>query len=300
MNIFIFLLVACFWGGSFIAIKPLVEIVPPMTAAMLRIGIAIAFLLVLFPVMKIPLGLAKKLRFRVWGIGLFAFAIPFAMLFWGERTISPGLAGVLNGTVPLFVFIFGTLFTPGVEVINFRKIAGLVLGLVGVVIIFLPKDSTEFFNSSVIGALAVLFMAISYAISVLLNRSLFTQHPEVHPFTNLFHQLSSGFVILVAVALVKEGWPQFSTWQPASAVWIPIIYLSVGSTSIAFVLFYKLIKDWGSVRAATVTYVIPPAALVIDFIWNRTVPGSNEMIGVVIITTGVVILNLPTKSMAKN
>ena len=81
MNIFIFFIVACFWGGSFIAIKPLVEIVPPMTAAMMRLGIAMVFLLIFFPVMKIPLTLKKDLRFRVWGTGLFGFAIPFTLLY---------------------------------------------------------------------------------------------------------------------------------------------------------------------------------------------------------------------------
>jgi len=293
MNVFIFLVVACFWGGSFIAIKPLVEIVPPMSAAMLRLGLAIVFLLILFPVMKVPLKIKKDLRIRIWGTGVFAFAIPFALLFWGERSISPGLAGVLNGTVPLFVFVLGAVFTPGVEIINLKKIVGLLLGLLGVIIIFLPKDTQSFFDSSLVGALAVMFMAVSYAVSVLLNRRLFTKFPEVHPFTNLFHQLCSGFSILLIVALIVDGVPSLSAWQPASSVWIPIVYLSVGSTSIAFVLFYKLIKEWGSVRAATVTYVIPPAALLLDFIWNRTVPSINELVGVVIVTTGVVILNWP-------
>ena len=303
MNILLFVLVACFWGGSFIAIKPLVEIVPPMMAASLRIGIAILFLMILFPLMKIPLTVPKPIRWRIWVTGLFAFAAPMGLLFWGERSINPGLAGVLNGTVPLFVFILGALFTPGVEIITRRKIFGLMLGLVGVIIIFLPKDHGPLMNSlmnspvnsSVWGAVAVLLMAVSYAVSVLMNRTIFTRHPEVHPFSNLFQQLIFGFFALLTVTLLIEGWPQMELFYPSVQVWLPLFYLGVGSTSIAFVLFYKLIKEWGSVRASTVTYIIPAATIMFDLIWNKNYPAINEMIGVVIVTTGVVILNFSAR-----
>jgi drug/metabolite transporter (DMT)-like permease len=291
MNILLFVLVACFWGGSFIAIKPLVELIPPVMAATLRIGIAILFLMLLFPLMKIPLSVPKSIRWRVWITGVFAFALPMALLFWGERSINPGLAGVLNGTVPLFVFIFGALFTPGVEVINRRKLIGLFLGMSGVIIIFLPTETAPLVGASMWGGLAVLFMAISYAVSVLLNRNIFTQRPDVHPFSNLFQQLLFAFVLLLILSLLLEGWPDQSLVYFSTQVWLPILYLAIGSTSIAFVIFYKLIKDWGSVRASTVTYIVPAAALIFDFILNGHRPSLNEIFGIVIVTVGVVMLN---------
>jgi drug/metabolite transporter (DMT)-like permease len=77
-------------------------------------------------------------------------------------------------------------------------------------------------------------------------------------------------------------------------VWTEL-YLGIVSTSIAFMLFYRLIRAWGSVRAATVTYVIPVAALALDFGLNGNVPQVNEVLGVVFVTAGVVILNLPAR-----
>lgn len=297
LNIVLFILVACFWGGSFIAIKPLVEIIPSFTAATMRVSVAVLFLSVFLPLLKIPLRMERKIWGRVFLTGQFAFALPFALLFWGEHLISPGLAGVLNGTVPLFVFILGAIFTPGVEKIHFRKVLGLLVGLLGVIIIFLPQLKVSESNS-LFGALAVLMMAVSYAISGLMNRSLFTQNPGLHPFTNLFFQLCSGMMTLIPLALTIDGIPQVSAWSPVSVVVWSSLYLGIGSTSIAFVMFYRLIKLWGAVRASTVTYIIPPAALVFDFLINSHVPHANELVGVVIVTLGVITLNWPAKGIA--
>jgi drug/metabolite transporter (DMT)-like permease len=296
MNIFLFLVVAAFWGGSFIAIQPLVEIVPPMAAASMRLGIAIVALLVLFPLLKVPMSTPREVRFKVWLTGLFAFTFPFALLFWGEQSVLPGLAGILNGTVPIFVFILGALFTPGVEAISGRKVLGLLLGIIGVIAIFYPKLGAG--DSSLLGAVAILLMAVSYAVSVLLNRGLFTKHPKLHPFTNLLNQLVSAFIAILVLTLIFEGMPDVSTFNPKATVLGASIYLGVGSTTIAFICFYRLIKEWGSVRASTVTYVIPATALLLDLFINGVVPSVYSLMGVASITGGVLILNIPAKKNA--
>ncbi|MBY0451551.1 MAG: DMT family transporter, partial [Bdellovibrionaceae bacterium] len=97
MNVALYIIVAAFWGGSFIAIKPLVEVMPPMYAAALRIAIAVLFLVIALPVLKAPLFIRSPIKKRIWLTGQFAFTLPFALLFWGEQRIAPGLAGILNG-----------------------------------------------------------------------------------------------------------------------------------------------------------------------------------------------------------
>jgi len=262
-------------------------------AAALRLGVGLAFMSVALPAMRIPFVAPRAVRGRVWGTGLLAFAIPLALLFWGERSISAGLAGILNGTVPIWGFILGFFLTPGAEPISARKIAGLILGMVGVVAVFLPKAIGT--DPSLLGAVAVGGMAVSYAGSVLANRSLFSKNPDLHPFTNLYQQLIAGGVTLLAISLIFEGPPRPSEWNPIGVVLFTELYLGAVSTSLAFMLFYRLIRAWGSVRASTVTYVIPIAALGLDLALNGSIPKMNEIFGVAAITAGVVILNLPRK-----
>jgi drug/metabolite transporter (DMT)-like permease len=295
MNLLIFLLVACFWGGSFVAIQPLVQVMPPVWAGALRIAVSLVFLGLVIPRLGIPLRLSHELRARVWGTGLVAFGLPFALLFWGERSISPGLAGILNGTVPLWVFVLGLAFTPGVEPVTSRKVAGLLGGLLGVIAIFQPRLATAGQDPSLAGVVAVTLMAMSYGVSVLSNRVIFSNHPKLHPFTNLFQQQCAGFLVIALFALIVDGVPVPAQWQPWSTVVVCELYLGVMSTSIAFMMFYRVIRAWGAVRAATVTYIVPAAALGFDLILNGHAPRASDLLGIVCVTAGVVALNWPAR-----
>ncbi len=295
MDYFIFGLTACLWGGSFIAIQPLVQAMPPLMAGTLRLAVAIAFLLLISPLLKTTFTIPKSLRGRIWLTGLAAFAVPLALLFWGEKSISPGLAGIINGTVPIWVFVIGLVFTPKAEPVTLRKIVGLFAGIAGVITIFLPKVLDSRADPSLWGTLAVVFMAISYATGALMNRTLFKKDPGLNPFANLFHQLVAGFFGLALFTLSFEGLSDPATWLPVRTVVLAELYLGCVSTSIAFLLFYHLIKRWGSVRAATVTYVIPAVALGLDLLINSHLPTASEGLGVVGVTAGVVILNFNIK-----
>lgn len=291
-NFISFVLVACFWSGSFVAIEPLVIAMPPLLAGCLRLLVAVIFLMILMPFMKVPYALPKIARLQVYGTGIVAFAIPFALLFWGERSVSPGIAGVLNGTVPIWVFILGALLTPGVEPITKDKVIGILLGFGGVVAIFAPKALSAEHDPSLFGVLAVTGMAVSYAFSVLLNRNSFAKFKNLNPITNLLHQMISGTVGLFVIAVAFEGWPQPQLWGSHLTIVLSLLYLGCISTCIAFILFYRLIQSWGSVRAATVTYVMPAFSLILDLIINGRLPTLNELLGVFGITAGVLVLNL--------
>jgi drug/metabolite transporter (DMT)-like permease len=287
VNYLLFILIACFWSGSFIAIQPLVQAMPPLMAGALRIGVAVVFLSVLLPVVRIPISIPREIRPRVWLTGVFAFSIPFSLLFWGEKAISPGLAGILNGTVPIWIF------TPQAEPLTKQKVFGLLSGIGGVVAIFLPKLLQGRVDNSLLGTIAVAFMAASYGTSVLMNRGLFQKNPALNPFVNLYHQLIAAFIALFIFAVIFEGVPHPSHWQPFQTVIYAEFYLGCVSTSIAFMMFYHLIRKWGSVRAATVTYVIPAITLIFDLLINSHAPTLSEFLGVLGVTAGVVILNFP-------
>lgn len=287
-----FVFIAMFWGGSFIAIEPLVQVLPPVWAGAIRIVVGMVFMLIALPVLKVPLTLKNEIKWKSRVIGLFSFAVPFSLLFWGETKVSPGIAGVLNGTVSLWVFIIGALFTPGIEKITIEKVLGLMAGLVGVTAIFYPQIVSPDKASNLTGLLAVLGMAVSYALGVLMNRNLLKLDSSFHPFTNLFQQLLFAMVPIAVLAFVVEGVPSFDlTAEQLKVAVLSEIYLGVVSTGIAFMLFYQLIKAWGSVRSATVTYCIPVAALIIDFVINRRIPLVNEWLGVLLVSVALVMMS---------
>jgi drug/metabolite transporter (DMT)-like permease len=296
IDVLLFALLAAFWGGSFVAIKFAVEVFPPSFSAMLRVAVALAVLAGIFLSQRRKLGVPGPLLRRMWLAGLFAQGIPFAFLFWGERRISPGLAGIINGTVPLWTFIFGLLL--GAESFTKRKTAGLLLGFAGIAVICAPVVSFSGTRDELLGTAAVFVMALSYGVGTRMTRSLLSGSARADFRANIFHQNCASVVFLVLVSLISEPWPSPAVVLHSPVAVVSILYLGVLSTAAAFLIYFHLIREWGAVHASAVTYVVPVVALFWDFVFFRNVPPPSEIIGVAVVLAGVWLLNAPAPKTA--
>lgn len=291
INIGLFILLACLWSGSFIGIKAVVNVWPPLFGAAIRVGIALICLMILIFSTRKSTAVSYSLRWKIWIIGIFSQAIPFSFLFWGEHLISPGLAGILNGTVSIWAFVLSLIFLPQLTQFSLRKVLGLLVGIIGVVIIFWPMLTFARSTTTLIGAAAVLIMAISYAISALLNQYFLAGKVRIDFFANIYHQHWASLVFLIVVALF-EKWPSFSALTHAHMPWLASLYLGIFSTAIAWLIYYHLIREWDAVRASAVMYVVPALTLVWDYLIYANRPHLSEIIGVIAILAGVILIQL--------
>jgi drug/metabolite transporter (DMT)-like permease len=292
VDIALFALLAAFWGGSFVAIKFAVQVFPPMFSAMLRVGLALAVLAALFRYEKRDLRVSFPIRRRMWLAGLFAQGLPFALLFWGEKRISPGLAGIINGTVPIWTFALGLLAGTG-ETFTKRKTLGLLLGFGGIAVICSPLLAFGGTRGEIAGTAAVFLMAICYGAGTLMTRSLLSGGAKVDFRANVFHQNCASAVFLAAVSFFAEPWPAARAVLASPAAAASIVYLGVFSTALSFLIYFHLIREWGAVRASAVTYVAPIIAVFWDYVFFRNVPDRFEIVGVLAVLSGVVLLHAP-------
>lgn len=290
----LFVLLAALWGGSFVAIKYVVSAWPPAFGAMLRVALAAsAYGLYFGAAQGRDLRASAPLRRRMWLAGLFAMGFPFAALFWGERRVSPGLAGIINGTAPLFAFVFGLAANTG-ETFTRRKAAGLLLGFAGILVICSPLLRFGGSRDEVLGTAAVFLMSACYAVGSLLTRSILSG-AKADFRANAFHQACAAFVFLAAWSLATERWPSPSAVLGSPAALVSAAYLGLLSTALAFAIYFHLIREWGAVRAAAVTYVAPIFAVLWDYVFFKNVPPSSEIVGVAAVLSSVVILNAPAR-----
>src|SRR6476659_6729908 len=121
------------WGGSFFFNGVVLREVPPLTVVLLRVALASIFLLPLLWVYRIrlPRGISGWTPFIA--IGLFNNVLPFSLIVAGQTYIPSGLASILNATTPLFTVI--VMASAGEEKLQARRIAGVALGLAGVIIL---------------------------------------------------------------------------------------------------------------------------------------------------------------------
>lgn len=290
VDLVLFALLAAFWGGSFVAIKFAVQVFPSTFSAMLRVALALLVLAVLFRSQGRDLRVSFPTRRRMWLAGLFAQGLPFALLFWGEKRISPGLAGIINGTVPLWTFVLGLLAGSG-ETFTARKTAGLLLGFAGIAIICSPLLSFGGTRGEIAGTAAVFLMAICYGIGTLLTRSLLSGAAKADFRANAYHQNCASAAFLVVVSLAAEPWPSLHAVLSAPVAVVAIVYLGVFSTALAFLIYFHLIREWGAVRASAVTYLVPIVAVFWDYVFFRNVPDRYEVFGVLAVLSGVVLLH---------
>lgn len=156
-------LLSILWGGSFFFNGAGLRELPPLTLVFLRVALGAAILLPLLRIRGIsfPQGLIGWRPF--FAIGLLNNVIPFSLIVIGQTFIPSGLASILNATTPLFTVI--VMATAGEEALQMRRLAGVALGLVGVII--LRGWGVEASTGQRLGILLCLGGALSYGFAAL-------------------------------------------------------------------------------------------------------------------------------------
>lgn len=285
IHILYFFLTALFWGGSFLAIKIAITHYPPFFSAFLRVLISTLFISFYLLIKN------KKIeRPKVWlqsmGSGLFAMGIPFLFLFWGEQFVNPAVGAIINSTVPIFTTLLLPLITPQ-DRWTWKKIIGVTIGFVGVLIIFAPEIKSGP-NPALKGMLAITGMAVCYAISILWMRRISNC---VRASVNIFYQSLGGTILLFLSTILFELPSQKIVWSLHGT--LAVLYLGIMSTALAWLMFFRLVREMGSVQASAVSYMIPLVAIVLDILFLGQWIQSNQAIGVVIILLGIFLIQAP-------
>src|SRR3954471_14551553 len=249
-NLIMLLGLAAIWGASFMFIKVAVREISPATLIAGRLGLAALTLALLLPFTVGMRDTAQQLR-ASWRwllvVALVNTAVPFWLLTWGETRIASGLASIIQGAVPIFNVLFALAFFREVRVTGLRLI-GFALGFVGVALIVGGQPSGK-----VLGALAVVGMAVCYALGgLMMGRHLRGVSPIVIALTST--SIAAAVALPAGVAQAPHAWPG---WRPV----VSAVIRGVPLLGFAYLLFCALIPGPGAAYAPVVPYPIPPIAL---------------------------------------
>jgi drug/metabolite transporter (DMT)-like permease len=253
-----FLVLALLWGSSFTLIKVSLEGLTPAQLVLARLILGAAVLLAVAAVRHVALPRSRIVWAHLAAAAVFGNVLPFLLLSYGERTAGAGIAGVLIGTTPLLTLTIAYVALSG-ERATARKVAGLVAGFLGIVLVLAPwRDSA----GSIGGEIACFGAAVSYAISFVYVRR-FLSPRRLAPLA------LAGGQLLMAVLLQALVSP-FLAWGPVGLtgrVLASIVLLGVLSTGLAYVLYFRLIGDLGATSASAVNYVVPVAAVLVGVLF---------------------------------
>lgn len=257
-SVFWLIVLGTLWGSSYLFIKVIVSEVPFMTlvAGRLALSAAVMWLLVAMTRRQLPRGWALWGRYAV--MGFLSGALPYVLISWGEKSISSGMASLLQSTMPIFTVLLAAWLGRGEE-LSIRKVAGVIVGFVGVGLMMLP-DWREGERASLIGQLAIVASSLSYAGATLFARARLRGQPALLSTTG---QLTTGALMVLPASLWFDKPLGLTPSWAALACWLG---LAVLGTVIAYVIYYALIERTSATFVSTVTYIIPVNGLILGAI----------------------------------
>jgi len=270
------------WGASFLAIREVVAVTPPFFAAAFRFLCA-GCILYGYSRWK---GMPQPDR-RQWistaVLGLVLFAGDYGCLFWAEKEVPSGLAAVIAATIPVWVLVAEWL-TAGLKRPTAKSLAGIVLGIVGVVLLMLPAGLHRggFSTSALVLLLGCLFWAGGTVASrhLSLPRQLsMSAGLQMTWGGGFLLLLSAGTGELAALPALSRCW----TWQIAFAMAYLILFASI----IAFSAYVWLIAREPTTRVASYAYVNPLIALLLGSLLAHERPTPVQYAGAALVVAGV-------------
>ena len=274
-------LLSFLWGGSFTLIKLAIETVPPATIVAGRLAIGAILLMLLVKAR----GIATPRTAASWGAflvqGILQSALPFTLISWGEKHIDSGLAGLLNSTPPLFVFLI-TFFILREGGATMRKFLGVATGFAGVAVILGPEILAGS-SDSVLGQLAVTAASLSYALAAIYARR-FAGQPAL---LTAACSMTMAMALMLPVSLyVDEPW----TLAPSpEAIW-SVLALGIFSTALAMIIYFRLVKTLGTLGVTSGSYLRAGFSVLLGVLLLGETLTASLAIGLVLIFLGVAIV----------
>ena len=267
------------WAGCFPIITLGLDMAPHITFATMRAVLAGLCLILIGTILRRPLPSGKHTWFLISVIGFGATGLGFLGMFHAAEYVSPGIATVIANSQPLLTVILAYFFLN--EGLGPFSIAGIVLGFVGIIVIASPGLSGGFTQQYALGIAYIALAALGVAIGNVAIKQL-PQH--VDGVMAMGFQLLIGSLPLAALSLSTEA-PRAMIWTGEFV--IVLVTLSTLGTSVAFWLWFSVLREVALSRAVAFTFLVPVFGLIIGRTLFDERPGWIEITGAILILTGI-------------
>jgi drug/metabolite transporter (DMT)-like permease len=254
-RILFFLAFACIyliWGSTYLAIRYAVETIPPLFVAGMRH--LIAGLLLFSWCWWRGLRPNRQQWFASIVLGLLFFLIGHGTLHWAQQTLPSGLTALLVATEPIFVAVMMT--ATGRAGFNRSLLAGLLLGILGVALLFGADVRSG--PRELISIIAVLVGALFWSVGMMYSRS-----AALHPNAVMAAAMSllAGGLLLLLGGIITGETATLSLSAISLRSLLSLGYLALAGSLISYSAYFWLLHRCSPTLVATHTYVNPVVAL---------------------------------------
>jgi len=268
---------ALVFGSGFSLVKLALANYGPLTVALLRVSLGAVILAAVAALRGRTLPRGPRIWLSLLVMGALNNAIPFGLICWSQTHIESGLAAIFNATTPIFTVL--AAHAAGQERLTPRRLAGVALGFLGVAVLIGPESLSHLDPANLAG-LAVLLAAVSYAGAGIWGRRLRELPVEVAA----GGMLTGAALLLLPGALILE-----QPWHvlPSRASLGAIATLGALSTTVAYLLYFRLLRRVGPTNLLLVTFLLPIVALALGTVFLQERIEPRDLAGLVLILGGL-------------
>ncbi len=264
------------WSTGFVGAKYGLPYADPFIFLSVRILIAAILLFALARLLKMPVGIGRQAVARSGLIGFFLHACYLGGVFYSiAQGLPAGVAAVVTSLQPVLVSVFAVKVLG--EQLRRTQIAGLLTGLVGVILVLGPSIDAQIPKPAII---AILIALMGSTTATLLQKKLGADIPLISG--TAYQYLFSGCVLgLIALATQETS----ITWNlrfTLAFVWL-ILILSVG----AILLLLWLLNTGSAAKVSSLFYLVPPATAIEAFFLFGEKVNTQGFLGIGITALGV-------------
>ena len=281
-DVLLLLLLGAIWGSSFFNIKIATHSYEPYTLALVRVIFATITLLAVSFFYKIKIQAFSKKKWKIYAlVAICNIVIPFALIAIGTNKVDSYLPAILMCTTPLTGSILAHIFTKDEKITSLKSI-GIVLGFIGVTLLFFDKliinESNYFF------AIIILIGSTFYSISGIMILKYLKKSGNINVTTST---LIWSVIFLLPMSFIFEH-PLSST--PTLHSTLSLIYLGVVATGFAWWLRFKILAKNGIVFQTQVAYLIPIFGVIFGALILNEQITWKVLASLVIIISGIYIV----------
>jgi len=271
-------LLALLWGSSFTMIKVALEDFHPAWIVQTRLVVGGIILLIICIVLKKNFPTEPKKYLELLFQGCLQGAIPFLLISYSEQHIDSGLAGLLNTTPPMVVFII-SVFILRTKPFDIYKLIGLLLGLTGV---YTASSVTAgvLTEKYILSIIYSLLAAFSYGVGAIYG----ARFVKLPPLVTASSSLCLGALALMPYTLIFAGSIEAA---PSVTSILALLGLSVFSTALASVIFFRLVNNLGPLTTTSNAYLRALFSIFLGSIILSEDVNLHIIIGAVLIFLGI-------------